>query len=48
MMLAKSESIVHSERRGKPFDFEPAYAMRELELYVFKMITPEYLFKSEA
>ncbi len=33
MTLTKSDSIVHGERRGQPFDFEVVWAMRELKLY---------------
>jgi hypothetical protein len=35
MTLTKSESVVHGERRGQPFDFEVAWTMRELKLYGF-------------
>ncbi len=35
MTLTKSESIVHGERRGQPFDFEVAWNMRELKIYGF-------------
>jgi hypothetical protein len=31
--LTKSEQVVHGERRGKPFDFEVAWNMRELKVY---------------
>jgi mono/diheme cytochrome c family protein len=31
--LTKSEEIVHGERRGKPFDFEVVWAMREFRLF---------------
>jgi mono/diheme cytochrome c family protein len=31
--LTKSETIVHGERRGKPFDFEVAWTMREFKIY---------------
>ncbi len=30
--LTKSESIVHGERRGQPFDFEVAWTMREFKV----------------
>ena len=33
--LTKSESIVHGERRGQPFDFEVAWNMREFKIYGF-------------
>lgn len=33
--LTKSESIIHGERFGKPFDFEVTWSMRELKLYGF-------------
>jgi mono/diheme cytochrome c family protein len=33
--LTKSETVVHGERRGKPFDYEVAWTMRELKLYGF-------------
>lgn len=33
--LTKSESIVHGERRGLPFDYEVAWNMREFKLYGF-------------
>jgi hypothetical protein len=33
--LTKSESIVHGERRGQPFDFEVAWTMREFKIYGF-------------
>ncbi|WP_276374944.1 discoidin domain-containing protein [Chryseolinea sp. H1M3-3] len=33
--LTKSESIVHGERRGQPFDYEVAWTMREFKLYGF-------------
>ena len=33
--LTKSEEIIHGERRGKPFDFEVAWNMRELKVYGF-------------
>ena len=32
--LTKSEEVIHGERRGQPFDFEVAWTMRELRLYV--------------
>lgn len=35
MVLTKSEAIVHGERRGKPFDYEVVWNMRELRLYGF-------------
>ena len=35
MTLTKSESIVHGERRGKPFDWEVAWTMREFKVYGF-------------
>jgi mono/diheme cytochrome c family protein len=35
MTLTKSESIVHGERMGRPFDFEVAWNMRELKVYGF-------------
>ncbi len=35
MTLTKSESIVHGERNGKPFDFEVVWTMREFKLYGF-------------
>jgi hypothetical protein len=35
MTLTKSESIVHGERRGRPFDYEVAWTMREFKLYGF-------------
>ncbi len=31
--LTKSETIVHGERRGRPFDFEVAWTMREFKIY---------------
>jgi mono/diheme cytochrome c family protein len=31
--LTKSETIVHGERRGKPFDFEVAWTMREFKIF---------------
>lgn len=36
LTLTKSESIVHGERRGQPYDFEVAWNMRELKLYGFQ------------
>ena len=33
--LTKSESIVHGERRGQPFDFEVAWTMREFKVLGF-------------
>jgi mono/diheme cytochrome c family protein len=33
MTLKKSETIVHGERRGQPFDFEVVWAMRGLKLF---------------
>jgi hypothetical protein len=33
MTLTKSESVVHGERRGQPFDFEVVWSMRELRLF---------------
>ena len=33
MNLTKSEMIVHGERRGKPFDYEVPWTMRELKVY---------------
>lgn len=33
MTLTKSETVVHGERRGEPFDFEVPWAMREMKLY---------------
>lgn len=36
MTLTRSESVVHGERRGKPFDFEVVWNMRELKLYGFQ------------
>ena len=33
--LTKSEEIVHGERFGKPFDFEPVWNMREMKFYGF-------------
>ncbi len=33
--LTKSESIVHGERRGQPFDYEVAWTMREFKFYGF-------------
>lgn len=36
MTLTKSEEVVHGERRGKPFDFEVAWTMRELKVYGFQ------------
>jgi mono/diheme cytochrome c family protein len=33
--LTKSEEIVHSERRGQPFDFEVVWNMREMKLSGF-------------
>jgi hypothetical protein len=35
LTLTKSESIVHGERRGQPFDFEVAWTMREFKIYGF-------------
>jgi mono/diheme cytochrome c family protein len=35
MTLTRSESIVHGERRGQPFDFEVAWNMREFRVYGF-------------
>lgn len=35
MTLTTSEAVVHGERRGKPFDFEPVWTMRELKVYGF-------------
>lgn len=35
MTLTKSESIVHGERRGQPFDYEVFWTMREFKLYGF-------------
>lgn len=35
MTLTKSESIVHGERMGRPFDFEVVWNMRELKVYGF-------------
>lgn len=31
--LTKSQEVVHGERRGKPFDFEVVWAMREFRLF---------------
>jgi mono/diheme cytochrome c family protein len=33
LTLTKSESIVHGERRGKPFDYEIPWTMREFRIY---------------
>lgn len=33
--LTKSEEIVHGERRGRPFDFEIVWNMREMKVYGF-------------
>ena len=33
--LTRSESIVHGERRGQPFDFEVAWTMREFKVLGF-------------
>lgn len=33
--LTQSESIIHGERMGKPFDFEVVWNMREFKLYGF-------------
>jgi hypothetical protein len=33
LTLTKSETVVHGERRGKPFDFEVAWTMREFKIY---------------
>ncbi|HOX82671.1 MAG TPA: discoidin domain-containing protein [Chryseolinea sp.] len=33
--LTKSEAIVHGERRGKPFDYEVTWFMRELKVFGF-------------
>lgn len=35
MTLTKSESVVHGERRGQPFDFEVTWTMREVKLFGF-------------
>ncbi len=35
IILTKSESIVHGERRGQPFDYEVAWTMREFKVYGF-------------
>jgi mono/diheme cytochrome c family protein len=35
LTLTESESIVHGERRGQPFDFEVAWTMREFKLFGF-------------
>jgi hypothetical protein len=32
-MLTKTEPIVHGERRGKPFDYEVTWTMRELKVF---------------
>lgn len=34
--LTKSEEIIHGERRGKPFDFEVMWNMREMKVYGFE------------
>jgi len=36
MTLTKSESIIHGERRGRPFDFEVTWTMRELKLFGYQ------------
>jgi hypothetical protein len=33
--LTQSESVVHGERRGMPFDFEVAWTMREFKMFGF-------------
>lgn len=33
LTLTKSESIIHGERRGQPFDFEVTWTMRELKVF---------------
>lgn len=33
--LTQSETIVHGERRGKPFDYEVVWTMREFKIYGF-------------
>ena len=35
MTLTKSESVVHGERRGQPYDFEVAWIMREFKIFGF-------------
>jgi mono/diheme cytochrome c family protein len=35
LTLTESESIVHGERRGQPFDFEVTWTMREFKLFGF-------------
>jgi hypothetical protein len=35
MSLTKSETVVHGERRGQPFDFEVTWTMREFKVYGF-------------
>ncbi|HYF69437.1 MAG TPA: c-type cytochrome [Ohtaekwangia sp.] len=34
--LTRSETVVHGERRGQPFDFEVVWNMRELSFYGFE------------
>jgi mono/diheme cytochrome c family protein len=36
MTLTKSGEIVHGERRGKPFDYEVPWSMREVRLFGFE------------
>jgi mono/diheme cytochrome c family protein/glucose/arabinose dehydrogenase len=36
LTLTKSEEIVHGERRGRPFDYEVTWNMRELKLFEIK------------
>jgi mono/diheme cytochrome c family protein/glucose/arabinose dehydrogenase len=33
--LTKTETVVHGERRGQPFDFEVAWTMREFKMFGF-------------
>jgi hypothetical protein len=34
--LTKDESVVHGERRGRPFDYEVVWNMREAKLFVME------------
>lgn len=33
LVLTRSESVIHGERRGRPFDYEVTWTMRELRLF---------------